>query len=84
MKQQQSIHGHEVMQMMIASGISYTRETLRQAMAEQFGPDARYHTCSAQAMTADALIDFLAARGKFADATDGNGFQTDPSKICDH
>ena len=78
----ESIHGHEVMQMMIESGEAYTRDSLRADIIRRFGEDARFHTCSAENMTAEELIEFLAARGKFTDS--GDGFQTDASKICDH
>ena len=77
-----SIHGHEVMQMMVGSNKSYTRESLIQAIIEKFGEDARFHTCSAENMTPAQLVEFLQQRQKFT-ATD-EGFKTDPSKICDH
>ena len=48
----------------------------------RFGPDARFHTCSAADMTVDQLIDFLAQRGKFIE--DGDGFSTAADRICGH
>lgn len=76
------IHGHEVMEMMVASGKTYTRETLVRDIIETFGPDARFHTCSAANMTAGQLVDFLDARGKLV-PRDG-GFQTSPAAPCRH
>ncbi|MDR0250840.1 MAG: YecH family protein [Burkholderiales bacterium] len=76
------IHGHEVMKMMIASGKTWTRESLVAAIYQQFGADARFYTCSRDNMTAAELIDFLEARGKFVDR--GEGFTTDDSLICSH
>jgi probable metal-binding protein len=78
----EQVHGHEVMQMMLAANASYTRDSLRKAIIDRFGVAARFFTCSAENMTADELIDFLEARGKFHD-TD-SGFTTDPDKICNH
>lgn len=78
----QSVHGHEVMEMMLAHGGQFTCASLKQAMAERFGAEARFHTCSASKMDAEALIDFLAARGKFIDSAEG--FQTHADKICNH
>ena len=78
----ESIHGHEVIEMMVASGKSYTRESLDAEIIEKFGPDAQFHTCSVENMTAKELVDFLEARDKFITA--GEGFSTDPDKICDH
>lgn len=76
------IHGHDVLDFMIASGVSYTRATLVQAMQAQFGPDARYHTCSADGMDAAQLIDFLAARGKFRGSE--AGFTVATGNVCQH
>ena len=78
----ESIHGHDVMHMMLESETPFTRETLKTAMAERFGAEAKFHTCSATDMNAEELIDFLAARGKFVDS--GCGFNTAEDKICNH
>ncbi|WP_425398216.1 YecH family metal-binding protein [Aeoliella sp.] len=76
------VHGHEVMRMMLESGQAYDRDTLEAAILERFGTETRFCTCSASGMTASQLIDFLAQRGKFVPT--GEGFSTDPGKICDH
>lgn len=70
------------MRMMLESDTPFNEQSLERAIVERFGADARYCTCSAQGMTAKELIAFLAARGKFVPA--GEGFSTDPNKICDH
>jgi probable metal-binding protein len=76
------IHGHEVMEMMLASGEVYTRESLVAAITARFGHDARFHTCSAEDMTAVELVAFLDARGKLV-PRDG-GFQTAANLMCEH
>ena len=68
--------------MMLETDRSFTRQTLREAIYERFGETARFFTCSAQDMTADELIDFLTARGKFVERD--NGFTTEPDRICRH
>lgn len=78
----QSIHGHEVMEMMLEEGGHFTRASLREAIEARFGDDARFHTCSASEMDAEALIDLLARRGKFIESE--QGFQTRADKICNH
>jgi probable metal-binding protein len=78
----QRIHGHEVMKMMLATGKDYSRETLKADILATFGLDARFHTCSADNMTADDIITFLDGKGKFV--TQGSGFSTAPDKICAH
>ena len=77
-----SIHGHDVLNMMIESGERYTKESLVEAIHARFGEAARFHTCSASERTAAELVAFLAARGKFIPAADG--FSTHESKICRH
>ncbi|EJP4364603.1 YecH family protein [Salmonella enterica] len=69
-----SIHGHEVLNMMIESGEQYTHTSLEAAIKARFGERARFHTCSASDMTA--------AKGKFIAVEDG--FSTHESKICRH
>ncbi|MCG1032088.1 hypothetical protein C3387_02910 [Leclercia sp. LSNIH6] len=77
-----SIHGHEVLTMMIESGEQYSEESLIAAITARFGDEARFHTCSAADMTAAELVAFLAARGKFI--PQASGFSTHESKICRH
>ncbi len=75
-------HGHEVLHMM--EGKSYkTRRELIDAIIERFGADERFHTCSAEGMTAAELVDFLEARGKFKPAGEEE-FTVDISKVCNH
>ena len=78
----ESIHGHEVMRFMLESGQDFSRESLRAAISERFGENARFHTCSAEDMSASELIEFLAARGKFVES--GEGFTTHADRICSH
>ena len=77
-----SIHGHDVMHMMLELGGTFTRESLKLAIDERFGAQARFHTCSAQDMDAEALIELLRQRGKFVE-TEG-GFNTEAERICNH
>lgn len=51
-----SIHGHEVLNMMIESGEQYTHASLEAAIKARFGERARFHTCSASGMTAAELF----------------------------
>jgi probable metal-binding protein len=78
----EQIHGHEVIQMMLQSAKPYTRASLRDDIIAQFGPDARFFTCSADNLTAEGLIDFLQAKGKFVPCD--QGFQFSPEQMCQH
>lgn len=76
-------HGHEVLHMM--EGQSYaTKQQLIDAIIERFGADERFHTCSAEGMTAAELVDFLEARGKFMPAAGTADFTVDITKVCNH
>ena len=76
------IHGHDVIEMMTSSNQLYTRDSLKAAIIAKFGAETRFHTCSAENMDADALIDFLAARGKFMENV--GGLAINPAKVCNH
>ena len=75
-----SVHGHEVMQMIAESGRSFTRAELVQAIKERFGAGVRFHTCAAEGLTPEALIDFLESRGKFTISP--AGMAIDAGDIC--
>ena len=74
------IHGHEVINMMLASGRTYTKDSLIADIITQFGADTRFQTCAAEGLTAEGLVDFLEARGKFVPQE--GGFQTSESLKC--
>ena len=77
-----SIHGHEVLNMMLASGEQYSMESLEAAIHARFGEQARFHTCSAENMSAAELVAFLHKKGKFIPQE--SGLNTAESKICRH
>lgn len=76
------VHGHDVMNMMLESRLTYTRESLAAAIVARFGAGARFHTCSASGMTPDQLITFLEERDKFTPAA--GGFRIEPENMCRH
>jgi probable metal-binding protein len=78
----ESVHGHDVMHMMLELGGQFTRNSLKSAIEARFGATTHFHTCSAEGMTAEQLIDFLEAKGKFVAAADG--FNTREEHICQH
>ena len=78
----ESIHGHEVMHLIADAKHALTRDGWIIEIGRKFGPDARFHTCSADNMNAGELLDFLDARGKFVVA-DGV-LSLDAGLICQH
>jgi probable metal-binding protein len=78
----EQIHGHEVIQMMLQSGKTYTRTSLLADIISAFGEQARFFTCSADNLSPEGIIDFLQAKGKFV--PDEEGFRTSPDLMCRH
>ena len=76
------IHGHEVLNMMLAAGKLYTKDSLVKEIVGRFGAEARFYTCSAENMTAEELVTFLDSRGKLVHRK--NGFQTSAAVMCQH
>ena len=76
-----SVHGHEVLEMVLGAPKPPTLETLEAQVRARFGADARFHTCSASGLTFAELIDFLQLRGKLVPA--GDGVAADRGQICD-
>lgn len=79
---EKQIHGHDVLDFMIASGRTFTRASLATAIVDKFGAAARYHTCSAADMTAGQLVALLASKGKFR-GTEA-GFTVNTENVCRH
>jgi probable metal-binding protein len=68
--------------MMLQSAKAYTRASLLTDIVAKFGSDSRFFTCSAESLSAEGLIDFLQAKGKFVPCE--AGFQTSPDLMCKH
>lgn len=79
----ESIHGHEVMHMIADAGRAFSKADLIAEIGTKFGADSRFHTCSAENMTAAELVEFLISRGKFQ-STDEQALTLDTSAICQH
>jgi probable metal-binding protein len=61
------VHGHEILRLLHDANPPLTRSELAQEVQRRFGANARFCTCSADSMTLDELIAFLAARGKLVE-----------------
>lgn len=78
----EEIHGHEVLQMMVESGRTFSRMSLIEAIHQQFGREARFHTCSGGGLNSEQLVDTLTAKGKFTGSADA--FVFNPANSCSH
>ena len=75
------IHGHEVLEMMTATGQPYSKESLKAAIDTKFGSATSFCICSGGGMDAETLIETLWAKGKFAGTPDS--FIFDIGTRCD-
>lgn len=64
----ESIHGHQVMEMIATSKKSYTRALLMAEIDDKFGENIRFHTCMESDLSAEDLICFLVAKGKIVES----------------
>ncbi len=76
----ETIHGHEVLKLMVKAGGAWSREKLLRDIRSTFGTDARFHTCTEQSLNAEELLDFLQSRGKIENSS--SGYRADEQKIC--
>ncbi|MEH6453191.1 MAG: YecH family metal-binding protein [Psychromonas sp.] len=67
----ESIHGHQVMELMASSTESHTESELLAIIASTFGENARFHTCMDENLTSKNLIDFLTSKGKLVESDQG-------------
>ncbi len=78
----QSVHGHNVLNMLLAEDTSYTLASLKQAVVTEYGEDVRFYTCSQQDLTFDALLAFLLDRQKVVQ--DGETIAANRERMCSH
>lgn len=76
------IHGHAVIDLILASRRSFNRGSLITYIEQHFGVNTRYCTCSAINLTAGELVDLLAERGKFHGPADA--FTVKAERVCRH
>ena len=78
----ESVHGRNILKMVLESGKSWPREELLAEIAGNFGAEASFHTCSTDGLKADDIIDMFLRKGKLVDQ-DGS-LTADPARMCSH
>jgi probable metal-binding protein len=76
----ESIHGHQVMDMMARSGENYSKVALISEIATKFGENSCFHTCTNSDLSAHDLIELLTLKGKFVESEQGISMPKD--QIC--
>ncbi|WP_281648307.1 YecH family metal-binding protein [Parendozoicomonas sp. Alg238-R29] len=78
----QSVHGRNVLKLVLESEQAQSREQLLQVIASEFGADVEFHTCSVQGLSAEALLELFLGKGKLVEGSEG--IVADASKMCSH
>ncbi|MTI13516.1 YecH family metal-binding protein [Sansalvadorimonas verongulae] len=78
----ESVHGRNVLKMVLAADKPQPREQLIEAITAQFGADAHFHTCSVQGLSANNLLELFMGKGKLVESAEG--ITADASRICGH
>jgi len=60
----EQIHGHEIMALVAKYPEGIATGTLTDKVAQEFGADARFFTCSAENLSLQELVTFLGERDK--------------------
>ncbi|PSW19342.1 hypothetical protein C9I98_13315 [Photobacterium sanctipauli] len=76
------VHAHNVLNMLLAEEATFTMASLKQAVEAEYGEDVRFHTCSQQDLTFDALMAFLLDRRKVV--KDGDIITANRDRMCSH
>ncbi|MGF1699810.1 YecH family protein [Photobacterium makurazakiensis] len=76
------IHAHTVLNMLLADDATYTLASLKQAVVNEYGEEVRFHTCSQQDLTFDALLSFLLDRRKVVQQ--GEYIAANRDRMCSH
>jgi probable metal-binding protein len=78
----QTIHAHDVLNILKASATPLSTAELHNQAAACFGAGATYTNCRGDRFSFDELIAFLVARGKVAE--EGGQLSLIPAELCDH
>lgn len=76
------IHGHAVMDLILASRRAFSRDSLVAYIEQQFGANARFCTCSAAGLSAGDLVALLEQKGKLSGPADA--MTVDVTRVCRH
>ncbi|MFA0569180.1 MAG: YecH family metal-binding protein [Vibrio gallaecicus] len=74
------IHAHSVLNLLNETPL--TREELEAVLAEQYGADARFHTCKLNDLDLDRLLTFFLKMEKVVLV--GDKLSTNTHRVCSH
>ena len=76
------IHAHEILEMMVRTGKTYSNESLSSEIVEVFGEDVTFRTCSGHGLDPYDIVRHLWMKGKFTG--DPEAFLFLASSRCGH
>ena len=78
-----AFHVHDVLDMLQTVTTPLTTNEIQSMITEKFSASARFHSCSMDSMTPDAVVSFLVARNKIVEAQPGK-FVLNSHGKCNH
>jgi probable metal-binding protein len=78
--QQPSVHGHELLHMVMDSQEGHTLDSLKAQITAKFGEDVKFHTCSLAGMPFEHLLYYLMITGKIVEIE--GKLRVNPAMIC--
>lgn len=76
-------HVHSVLEMIGNQPESMSIESMAKKIREVFGEGASFYSCSQDAMTIADVIEFLFARNKLSEVSEGK-FHLNRQNVCNH
>lgn len=74
------IHAHNVLNLLNEQAL--TRKELADKLAQEYGSEARFHTCKLNGLDLDALLTFFVKMEKVV--VDGEKLKTNMARVCNH
>lgn len=74
------IHAHNVLNLLNEQAL--TREELAEKLAQEYGSEARFHTCKLSDLDLDALLTFFVKMEKVV--LEGDKLRTNMARVCSH
>lgn len=74
------IHAHNVLNLLNEQAL--TREELAEKLAQEYGSEARFHTCKLSGLDLDALLTFFVKMEKVV--LEGDKLRTNMARVCNH
>ncbi len=77
-----SIHIHEILEIIYTSGKSFTIDTLKEEVQKKYGEDVHFNSCADHRFGIEEMVNFMHNRGKIE--IHGDRIYPAGTSFCDH